>query len=67
MPLPAEVLATMKVDLEELEKHLQSYQGVRDDAFAAGLDVSEMDKTLADLRANYRKYKTFYELQSRRA
>lgn len=67
MPLPSEMLESLRADLEDIEKRLASQEDIIADLRASGIDASAQEAKLDKVREDYRQLKTFYELQKRRA
>ena len=66
MPLPKDVLDTIKVDIDQMQKAYDDLVQIISDAKEAGYPTEKQDAQLIDLRAKLERAKKFYELQVKR-
>ncbi len=63
MPLPKEVLESLKRDIDEAEESLIEVKDVVTDMRLAGMDTAKFDDRLETLRDEIRKRRILYERQ----
>ena len=63
MPLPPEILESLKNDLDEAEASLEEVRDVVTDMRLAGMDTTKLDDRVETLRDEIRKRRVLYERQ----
>jgi len=66
MPLPPEALEEIKTAMEAADKAVKLLEEIIADKRVAGIDASKEEERLTPLKENQRKWKVFYERQSKR-
>jgi len=66
MPLPSEILAQIKAQLEEAETLVKSTEDVVADLRASGIDASAQEEMLRQAKANLNQLRIFYGRQIKR-
>lgn len=66
MPLPKDVLDTIKADIAQMLTAYDNLTEIIDDAKEAGYPTEKQEAQLIDLRAKLERAKKFYELQVKR-
>ncbi|GAI89492.1 unnamed protein product [marine sediment metagenome] len=67
MPLPKEVLETIKKRLDEAEEAVKSVEDVLADMRVTGIGVGEQEEKLKAAKADLRKLRLFYDRQVKKA
>ena len=63
MPLPKEVLESLKHDIDEAEESLKEVKDVVTDMRLAGMDTAKLDSELETLKDEIRKRRILYDRQ----
>lgn len=63
MPISPEVLNQIKEGLEKAEAEIKSQEDVINDLRASDIDASAQEERLKQLKAEWNKLRTFYNLQ----
>lgn len=63
MPLPKEILESLKHDIDEADESLKEVKDVVTDMRLAGMDTAKFDSELETLKDEIRKRRILYERQ----
>ncbi len=66
MPLPVEVLESIKKAIDEAEENIKSISDVIADLRATGIDASKQEEALTSVKEDLRKLRLFYDRQTKR-
>jgi len=66
MPLPSEILASIKSQIDEAELTIKSVEDVVSDLRASGVDASAQEEALRNAKSQLAQLRIFYGRQSKR-